>query len=525
MASSNQVAIIEDDNHMLDSPADAMKTLQTFHELGAGMVRVFVPWSLITKNPTSTTTPSNFDATDPGAYPAGAWERWDTVVRDAKQLGIAVDFTIAGGAPRWADGRGIPSSAANNPYRAWYPSASKFGQFVRAVATRYSGTYPDPDNPGSDLPRVGFWSIWNEPNFGEDLGPQAIHGSRTSVAPGMYRQLVDAAWGAFQSTGHGHDTILIGELAARGLNGKPNHNHPEGLPGDFSQTKPMQFVRTLYCVDSHLRRLRGSTARSVGCPASGTGGQFRSQHPGLFRASGFSDHPYPQDQPPTRDRSNDPDYATFSELPRFWAQLDKLQKLYGSRTHFAIYNDEYGYITHPPNKGRYVSPNTAAYYTNWAEYLSWKQRRIASTMQYLLYDPAFSPLLPQGGFASGLETSSGRPKPAFAAYRLPLYLPNTIARHRGSLEVWGAVRPAPSVAKDTMTTQTGLIQLSRSHGPFQTIKSIRITSPRGYFDVRIRFPGSGTVRLVWTYPNQDPSLPTSVLGTTVSSRGVHVTVG
>jgi hypothetical protein len=524
LASNNQVAIIEDDSYLLASPASTYSTLQTFHKLGASMVRVFVAWSAITQDPTSSTPPANFDATDPAAYPAGAWDRWDTAVRDAKKIGIGIDFTVAGGAPEWANRPGIPSSAAGNLQRAWYPSASAYGQFVHAVGTRYSGNYPDPENPGQTLPKVSFWSIWNEPNFGEDLGPQAINGSKTSVAPGMYRGLVDAAWNAFQATGHSHDKIVIGELAARGLSGKATHKHPEGLPGDFAQTKPMQFVRTLYCLDSHSHRLKGSTARAEGCPTGGSASSFRNAHPGLFKASGFSDHPYPQDQPPTKDRSKDKDFATFSELPNLWAQLDAAVKVYGSHTKYSIYNDEYGYITHPPNKGQFVSPAKAAYYINWAEYLSWKTHRIASTMQYLLYDPAPSPLQPQGGFASGLLTSKGKKKATFDAYRLPVYMPNTTSRHHGQLEIWGAARPAPGISHDTHKSQSVQIQESRSHGSFKTIKTVSISSGRGYFDLRMKFPGSGTVRLAWTYPGSDDLLPPDALGATVHSRGVHVTV-
>jgi hypothetical protein len=519
LASNNQVAIIEDDIHLLASPAETAQTLQRFHELGADLVRVFVPWSYITQDPTSTKAPSGFDATDPGAYPSGAWDRWDAVVRDAKQLGIAVDFTITGGAPRWAEGARIPSSAVGNPNRAWYPSARAFGQFMEAVGKRYSGNYPDPANSATDLPRVSFWSIWNEPNFGEDLAPQAIDGSKYSVAPGMYRSLIDAGWAALQATGHGHDKIVIGELAARGMSGKATRNHPEGLPGNFAQTKPLQFIRTLYCVDSNFHRLAGSTARAEDCPTSGSASKFRSQHPGLFAASGFSDHPYPQDQPPTTDRSNDPDFAAFSELPNMWAQLDHAQRVYGSHTKFSIYNDEFAYITHPPNKGRYVSPKTAAYYENWTEYLSWRSHRIASTAQYLLYDPPFSPLLPQGGFASGLLTTSGRKKPAYDAYRLPLYLPNTTARIGHSLEVWGCARPAPEFSRESVQ-----VQFAPGHGSFKTIKTIKITSSRGYFDTRIKFPGSGEVRLAWAYPANDSQLPANVLGVTVYSRYARVTV-
>jgi hypothetical protein len=245
-ASPQQMAIIEDDIHMLRDP---VATLRTFRSLGAGIVRVFVNWAAIAPDWTSTLEPTGFDASDPAAYPAGAWDRYDAIVRAANRVGLKIDFVVTGGSPRWADGPGIPSQAATNPNRAWYPSAAKYGAFFHAVAMRYSGDYPDPQNPGQTLPRVSFWSIWNEPNFGEDLGPQAIDGSSIFVAPARYRSLVNAGWNALQATGHGHDTILIGELAARGLVGKPDAAHPGGLPGNFSQTKPLPFLRMLYCVD------------------------------------------------------------------------------------------------------------------------------------------------------------------------------------------------------------------------------------------------------------------------------------
>jgi hypothetical protein len=518
-ASTTQVAIIEDDPHLLQHP---MGTLRTFRKLGAGMVRVFVTWAAIAPDWHANRQPAGFDATDPDAYPAAAWDRWDEIDRDAARLGIGLDFVLTGGAPHWASRPGIPFPASTDPARAWYPSAAKFGAFVRAVGKRYSGSFPDPRDPGATLPRVSFWSIWNEPNFGEDLGPQAINDSSISVAPGMYRSLVDSTWQALRATGHGHDTILIGGLAARGLTGKVTPKHPEGLPGAFAQTKPLQFIRTLYCVDSNFSEFRGAAARALGCPTTSAGSRrFRAQHPGLFSASGFGDHPYPQDQPPTKDRSRDQNFATFPMLPNLEAELDRLQRLYGSRTRLPIYNDEYGYITRPPNHGSYVSPATAAYYLNWAEYLSWRRGRINSTTQYLLYDPPPSRYLPLGGFDSGLLTTGGRLKPAFAAYRLPLYLPASTTRRGRPLEVWGCLRPAHYATLDTGQPQYVQIQFQRgSRGAFTTVKQVKIASPRGYFDTRVAFPASGTVRLIWSYPSDDRLLPRG----TIYSRHVSITV-
>ncbi|HET6868958.1 MAG TPA: hypothetical protein VFH80_23805, partial [Solirubrobacteraceae bacterium] len=393
----------------------------------------------------------------------------------------------------------------------------------------------DPD----DLPRVSFWEIWNEPNFGGDLAPQAIKGSSVPTSPVMYRTLLDAGWRGLQGTGHGRDTIVIGNLDARGQSGRAAPGAPQGLPGNFGATKPMQFVRSLYCVDPNYKQLRGGAAATVGCPTNAAGSRrFRSAHPALFRATGFATHPYPVNRPPTEANSADPDYTEFSNLPRFASALDRIQRIYGSGTHFRIYNNEYGYITNPPNHsltalnphGQFVSPSTAAFYINWAEYLSWRNPRVASTMQYLLYDPNPREAPEFGGFASGLIFYSGTRKPAYDAYRLPLFLPTTTARSsRQSLEVWGCLRPAHYARLDTGRPQHVQIQFQRgSHGAFTTRRTVTISSPRGYFDLHMAFPASGSVRLAWTYPIDDALLSQGKVepaeGATVYSRTVRVTV-
>jgi hypothetical protein len=528
-ASTTQIAMFEDGQE-LTSPQAAQTTLLRLRELGATTVREFIAWAKITRNPLSTKAPSNFNAADPNAYPDANWAALDAIVRDAKQYGMTLDFTLAGGAPVWAEGSGIPSSGAKNLNYAWKPNAGEYGQFVRAVGERYDGSF-SPHGVGPALPAVRFWALWNEPNFGEDLGPQAIDGSSLSVAPNMYRGLLNAGWSALQATGHGHDTILIGEYAARGIGpAPPGRGAPQGYPGNYGQTKPLIFIRTLYCLDSSYRQLRGSTASGEGCPTNAAGSRrFRSQNPALFNAGGVGDHPYGGNLSPVTDGVSDPNFAAFADLGNLAGVLDRTQRVYGSAKKFPIYNDEYGYITDPPNRGpvqgggHYVSPATAAYYINWAEYLSYRNPRIKSYMQFLLTDPPI--LKKQGLFASGLLTASGAQKPTYSAYRLPLYLPVTTFKRSQNVEVWGGARPAGFISSDTHTAQQAQIQLqSGSRGAFKTINTVRISSREGYFDIHMKFPSSGTVRLIWTYPQTDPLLPASAPGATVYSRHVAITV-
>src|SRR5205085_9048554 len=96
--------------------------------------------------------------------PAAVWAAYDAIALDAASRGIALYVAVGGLAPLWAT---APHPAAGGPYRGaqWEPSALQFGRFVHAVALRYSGTYKPPGGTAA-LPRVSFWSIWNEPNLG-----------------------------------------------------------------------------------------------------------------------------------------------------------------------------------------------------------------------------------------------------------------------------------------------------------------------------------------------------------------------
>ncbi len=469
-ASTSQDAIFQDDGQLRANP---LGTLQTLRGLGVTRVRVGVYWGKIAPNGTSRRRPSNFNATDPAAY-RGNWAQYDEIVKDARAEGISVYFLLTGPAPIWATGPGAP---AGGPYGQWKPSAREFGAFVSAAAKRYSGSY-------YGLPRVSFWSIWNEPNYGIDLAPQATNHDTVEVGASAYRGLVDTAYSALTHGGHARDTILIGETAPHGL------NHPIG---NFSGVKPLRFLRALYCVDTSYRPLLGAAAAARGCPTTAVAStRFRALHPGLFAASGFAGHLYAQGLAPNRSLANDPDYADLASVPRLERTLDRLQGVYGSHNQLPIWNTEYGYWTNPPAKVAKISPTTAAYYINWAEYLSWQQPRIRSYMQYLLVDP------PLDNFASGLVFKTGALKqPVYDAYRMPLFLPNTAGRSGRSLELWGSVRPAQFAAAG----QQALIQFQR-HGQrsWQTLRSVPITNLRGYFDLRQTFPISGSVRVAWAEP-------------------------
>jgi hypothetical protein len=497
-------SIFESEPQLDSNPA---QTLDLLRRLGVDRVKVYLPWEAIAPDPASRARPAGFDAANSAAYPAGAWAVYDTIVRDAQARGIALDMTIGGPAPLWATGPGVPPGTGQPFAAAWRPSASEYGAFVRAAGSRYGGAYTPPGS-SSPLPRVSFWAIWNEPNYGSDLAPQAVDYSTVEVSPLLYRGLVDAAWTALQGTGHGADTILIGELAPRG-------ETIGDQPGNFSGMVPLRFVRALYCVDSSFRALRGTAAALRGCPASGDPVAFRREHPALFAAGGFAVHPYPQGgEVPTAVAVDEPDYADLAALPNLERTLDRVQRDYGSSASLPIYSTEFGYQTDPPETIAHTTdPQTAAYYLNWSEYISWRDPRIRSFDQYQLVDPPNANAL--GGFATGLEFKNGNPKALYAAYRMPLYLPATVANQGQALEVWGCVRPAHYAQIDTGDPQRVRIEFRPSTGgSFNVLSTVSIADPHGYFDARVAFPTSGVVRLGWAYP-RGPAIHSRVVAVTI----------
>lgn len=477
--------------------ANPSPMLDELHTLGVDSVHVYMHWSDIAPDPSSSRRPS-FDAADPAAYPPSGWNTYDAVARGIAARSMTLYLDLVPPVPRWASGPGAPQPASQTE---WRPSAQAFALFVRAVGTRYSGHYVPP-GASRALPRVRSWSIWNEPNAGFQLAPQVLPHTEIESSGRLYRGLVDAAWGALNATGHGQDRILIGELAPAG-------STYAGGVGSFNGMAPLRFLRALYCVDASYHPLTGTTASQRGCPTtSAASSGFAAAHPGLFHASGVADHPYPQGLPPNQPTPAEPDYAELADIDKLFKTLDTLQRVYGSHTVFPVYSTEYGYQTHPPDtEAGTVSQTTAADYLNWSEYLTWLHPRLRTYDQYLMTDPA------AGFFATGLKSSAGVPKPSYAAFRMPIYLPVTSTARGHALVVWGCVRPAPNAARSSHRPQRVRVQFRPSGaGALRTVATVPITNPHGYFELAHKFPVSGTVRLAWDYPH----------GTEITSRAVAI---
>jgi hypothetical protein len=181
LASKGQWSVFEDHTALVKSPVDErIRRLNEVKELGVDTLRIEVKWNEVAPDPGSKTKPSNFDASDPGAYASHpnaypGFGGYDDLVVRARNLGFRIILTVTGDAPRWATQGGL-GTGTNVNYR---PSSGEYANFAAAVAKRYSGVY-------AGLPAVFYYTIWNEPNHRQFIKP-------TKSAPGIYRNMVDAA--------------------------------------------------------------------------------------------------------------------------------------------------------------------------------------------------------------------------------------------------------------------------------------------------------------------------------------------
>ena len=255
-AAHTQESIIQDDRLLLNFGAGEQAiTLDELDTLGVDTVHAVVNWNRLAPSPRSSKKPAGVDLTDPASYNAERWQIIDSLVRQAQVRGMDVLLSPATPGPIWAQ-----KCSRTEQRRARIKGICKvdpklFGQFVTALAKRYSGVYVDPTDPsGLPLPKVSRWSIGNEPNLSSWLYPSAVRVKRklVAVSAARYRAMVYAAGNALRANRHRNDQILLGETAPLG----------QGT----SRTAPVTFYQALFCVNARGARLRGADAKRLACP-------------------------------------------------------------------------------------------------------------------------------------------------------------------------------------------------------------------------------------------------------------------
>ena len=204
---------------------DAAARVEAFDgavDVGAAHVRIGVGWSSVAANrPASPTLASD---------PEYRFDKLDGAVIEASERGLIPILTVQS-APGWAQEPGRPSWAHSG---SWKPDPSDLADLATALATRYDGTYPDPDEPSQPLPRVGYYEVWNEPNLSRFLAPQSVDGEL--FAPHHYRRMVNAFHGAVRRAAPGV-RVLAGAVSPHG-DGSPSFITGEPIPPSSWGSEP-----------------------------------------------------------------------------------------------------------------------------------------------------------------------------------------------------------------------------------------------------------------------------------------------
>ncbi len=489
-ASPAQTSIMMDDDLLVyRDDSTAARALTQMKSLGVDTVRVTVLWKTVAENARFTKAEiaklkgrfktaaqrqtKRFKATNSRTYPTRNWDRYDNLLKAAADRGIRVYFNVTGPGPTWAMTK--PPARYNSLRNQWKPKPAAFKQFVQAVGARYSGTYRDENGSRGALPRVRFWSLWNEPNQAGWLAPQWERrgGSIVPASPALYRKLHQFGYRGLLATGHRSDTdiILMGETAPNGSD----------VRSAKAPMRPGFFLRELACIQPNGVAYSGAAASARDC------GDFAARGPLI--ATGYAHHPYTKNVPPTVTDPN-PDTLTMANISNLGTLLDDLaSKTSGAiKAGLPLFMTEFGFETNPPDPFSGVALADQAKFNMIGEYQAWQNPRILSQAQFLLRDVAPVKKHPKTSkaywftYQSGLYGSTGQAKPAASAYALPFLAFNQgvdPATGTPAYRLWGQARLLPNNA-----TASATIQWRAKDGstPWITVGDPAPIDPMGYFE-------------------------------------------
>ena len=428
-ASSTMTMSFEAPSELLD---DGLRdsTLDEIRAFGVGQVRALAYWDQFAPEADARRKP-RFDARDPAAYPAGTWDRLDRLFAAAGQRAIRVQLTLTGPVPRWAT-----STKRDHVTR---PDPEAFEDWVTAVGRRYGST-------------GAIFSIWNEPNHPDFLGPQFV--DERPESPRLYRRLYLAALRGLGAAGVPSTRVLFGETAPRGT---PN------------VVAPLAFLRGALCLDSRYRKARSC---------------------GLVRTGGIAHHAYTTKAGPFFEPASRDD-VTIGVLPRLIVAVDRAAKAGALPRGLGIFLTEFG-IQSTPDPFAGVSLARQSEYLAVSERMAYANPRVKWFSQYLMRDDQPRPgdrTQRYSGFESGLRTAAGEEKPAYRAFALPL----AVTDYGRTDVIWGRVRPAGGAT--TVTVQV------RGRGGKRWHDAGRATTNRvGVYGLSVTHKDGRRYRAVWAAP-------------------------
>ena len=453
-ASTTQFSMIQDDETFLghNLERDPNVAVAEAKALGVDVIRVFLGWHSVSPNQNKRSRPAGFDVGDPDS-PGYQWGMYDALVDRARQNGIKLMFTLGPAMPFWAseEPRRCPHRIGGYSSLTmscmWKPSPKLFAQFVKAAVLRY-GTRADGRYGG----QVALWSLWNEPNLEHYLWPQlkrTRHGM-VDLAAARYRKLWLAGWKSIAKYDPAaRNKVLFGETAAI--------------------SSPIDTLYAALCLDEDGRPFKGRLRALQGCVGAKK-----------LPIAGLALHPYNNFAVGSVfTRSFTKDSLPLAHLGRAHKLLDRAARYGRIPRGKPIYITEFGFQSSPPDPfGEALNPTRHAAAINEAERLFWGDRRVKSISQYELYDVE-SP----DDFNTGLRFADGEPKPAEAAYRMPL----VVSKLKPDLvEIWGMVRPALGPVRAEVKIVGGAQGGATAGWPR--------TNERGYYRFKVRRRGAAKMR-------------------------------
>ncbi len=194
------------------------------------------------------------------------------------------------------------------------------------------------------------------------------------------------------------------------------------------------------------------------------------------RLDAYAHHPHPLStaETPFTGGCSHCETISMATLERL---VDAVRSAFGQRTR--IWLTELGFQTNPPDRILGVTWARQARSVAEAQRRAYEARGVDLLIQYLMRD---EPKL--GAWQSGLETVSGRVKPAMRSFELPLA---QVRRTGVATTVWGQVRPGTGARRYVLQR--------RVEGRWSTVGGPGTTSTRGYLTRTVRADKGSQLRL------------------------------
>ena len=378
------------------SAADNATEFDRIKAAGSKYVVIRVIWSSVA--PAGSTQPVGFRADDP-ADPNYGWAGADSQIKAAVTVGLKPMVFITK-APEWAEGSGS-GSANPGTYR---PSPSALAKFVTAAATRYGGSF-------SDLPRVQYWAIWNEPNLNTFLSPQVS--KKKAFAPNWYRSMLNAAANAIHGV-NSSNVVIGGETAPFGKTSATRN-----------ATMPITFMEKVLCVKE--KKVVNKKTKAVTY-------KYSSACKTKTKFDVWAHHPYTQGGPTTKAKAHG--NASLGDMGDMRNVLNAAIKANHIVTNGKprLWVTEFSWDSKPPDP----KAVPIALETRWVSQMLYEMRNsgVSLVTWFILRDePTATSYFQSGLYSYGSDISNDKAKPLLRAFRFPFVaLPNTTS---GKTLLWG----------------------------------------------------------------------------------------